>query len=112
MMLTHVVRGKSAKNGNRKRRNDKAPIAYQLTEKGKRAKARTLGYHPMTDEWRISPWDCADPGRLTVAEARNVLTQHGPDKCGQVCTITRTARKVMARLIDAPTVRAKAFRIR
>jgi len=85
-----------------------APIAYLLTAKGKRATTtRTLGYHPMTDDWRITPWDCTDPGRLTIAEARNVLETHG--KCGSGCYISRTARKVLASRIDAPTVRARAF---
>ena len=67
----------------------------------------TLGYHPLTDDWRVVPWACNDPGRLTVAEAKNVLSthgQHGPD-----CVISRTARKVLARLVDAPTVRTSAF---
>ncbi|MBF6358448.1 hypothetical protein IU449_28535 [Nocardia higoensis] len=83
-------------------------IPYLLTEKGRKAKTRTLGYHPMTDDWRISPWDCADPGALTPAEAANVLTTHGD--CGPSCRISVTARKVRARLIDAPTVRTSAFR--
>ncbi|MGW5388189.1 hypothetical protein [Nocardia sp. NPDC003963] len=73
--------------------------------------ARTLGYHPLTDDWRPSPWDCTDPGRVTIAEARNILTTHGPDKpsCGQECAIYRSARKALARLVDAPTVRTSVY---
>ena len=68
----------------------------------------TLGYHPLTDDWRVVPWDCTDPGALTIAESRNVLTTHG--KCGPECRISRTARKTLARLVDAPTVRASIAR--
>ncbi|MGW0163540.1 hypothetical protein ACWDUN_29885 [Mycobacterium sp. NPDC003323] len=89
-------------------RDSKTSVLLRLIKGGK--PTRTLGYHPMTDDWRITPWDCTDPGRLTVAEARNVMESHG--KCGSDCLISRTARKVLASRIDAPTVRAKAFRIR
>jgi hypothetical protein len=82
------------------------PIAYLLTHKGEAA----LSFHPMSDDFVPSVWDCKDAGPLTVAEATNVLSTHG--KCGADCHISRTARKVRARLIDAPTVRAKAFRTR
>lgn len=103
-MLTHI------KARAQQLAKPESPIPFQLTDKGvEKGKAkRTLGYHPMTDDWRISPWDCKDPGPLTVAEALNVLTTHGD--CGDECRISRTARKVRARVIDAPTVRAKAFR--
>lgn len=53
-----------------------------------------LAYHPLTDDWRVSPWACNDPGPLTRAEALNVLTTHG--KCPVTCLIARTARKVLA----------------
>lgn len=67
----------------------------------------TLGYHVLTDEWLVIPWQCSYPGRLTVAEANNVLKTHG--KHSKSCRIARTARKTLARLIDAPTVRANPF---
>ncbi len=54
----------------------------------------TLGYHVLTDEWLVIPWQCSYPGRLTEAEARNVLTSHGSH--GRDCRIARTARKVLA----------------
>lgn len=66
----------------------------------------TVGYHLLTDEWLPVPWQCDYPGRLTVAESRNVLKTHGAH--GKSCRIRRTARKTLARLIDAPTVRAAA----
>jgi hypothetical protein len=58
-----------------------------------RRKPRTLAYHPMTDDWRITPWDCYDPGPLTLAEARNVLKSHS--QCGTECVIGRTARTIL-----------------
>ena len=67
----------------------------------------TLGYHYLTDEWLVIPWQCSYPGRLTLAEARNVLAEH--EGHGKDCRIARTARKTRARFIDAPTVRARAF---
>jgi hypothetical protein len=67
----------------------------------------TLGYHVLTDEWLVIPWECSYPGRLTVAEARNVLATHKDHPPS--CRIGRTARKVLARLVDAPTVRMQAF---
>lgn len=67
----------------------------------------TLGYHALTDEWVITPWQCDYPNALTAAEAANVLDTHG--KHGPECRIARTARMVLARLIDAPTVRAIAY---
>lgn len=66
----------------------------------------TLGYHVLTDEWLTIPWDCSYPGRLTIAESRNVLKTH--EAHGKTCRIRRTAKRVLARLIDAPTVRAQA----
>lgn len=54
---------------------------------------RTLGYHPMTDDWRFVPWDCTDPGPLTLAEATNVWSTH--NGCGSGCVISATARKVL-----------------
>lgn len=78
---------------------------------GKTAPKKTLGYHPMTDEWRISPWDCTDPLPLTVPEARTVLDEHA-NHVGQ-CVITRTALATMRRhrlaQIDAPTIAAHPF---
>jgi len=82
------------------------PIAYLLTSKAERALAGD--YHPMSEEWVPSMWACADSGPLTPAEAADVLRTHG--QCGAECRIGRTARKVRARLIDAPTVRTSAFR--
>lgn len=81
------------------------PITYALTGKGKRAE---LSYHPMSDNFVPSVWDCADAGPLTMSEANSVLTSHGTGKgkCGSDCRISRTARKVRALQIDAPTVRA------
>ncbi|MEV0344058.1 hypothetical protein AB0H49_34115 [Nocardia sp. NPDC050713] len=86
--------------------NLKAPIPFALTAKGK----RVIAFHPIDDQMKPSPWDCADAGPLTVAESAEVLTTHG--QCGSECRISRTARKVRARLIDAPTVRAHTIRIR
>lgn len=88
MNTTHI--GKSAD-----------PIEYLLTRKGESATNAPA-----------SQWDCTDHGPLTVAQARDVLRTHG--ECG--CRISRTARKVRARMIDAPTVRSqvpgKAQRVR
>lgn len=67
----------------------------------------TLGYHALTNDWLVIPWDCSYPGRLTVAESRNVLKTH--DVHGKPCRIRRTAKRVLARLVGAPTVRAQAF---
>lgn len=67
----------------------------------------TLGYHVLTDEWVVIPWECSYPGRLTIAESRNVLKTHASH--GKSCRIRCTARKALARLIDAPTVRSQAF---
>jgi hypothetical protein len=67
----------------------------------------TLGYHVLTDEWLVIGWECSYPGRLSIAESRNVLRTH--DIHGKSCRIRRTAKRVLARLIDAPTVRAQAF---
>lgn len=67
----------------------------------------TLGYHVLTGQWLVIPWQCSYPGRLTIAEARNVHRTHKGH--GKDCRIERTARKMLARLIDAPTVRAQAF---
>ncbi|MEV4241685.1 hypothetical protein AB0J47_41805 [Nocardia sp. NPDC049737] len=63
----------------------------------------TLGYHVLTDEWLVIPWQCDYPGRLTSAEARNVMTSHGRHsrKC---CRIARTAR----RMLRAEAARSKA----
>lgn len=84
------------------------PIAYRLTGK---AVLAGRGNHPMSDNWEPSVWDCRDSGPLTPAEAADVLTGHGPGHdCDDECRIGRTARKVRARLIDAPTVRTAAFR--
>ncbi len=54
----------------------------------------TLGYHALTDEWLVIPWECTYPGRLTEAEARNVLAEHGSHRCSE-CRIKRTATKVL-----------------
>ena len=78
-------------------------IPYLLTRKAE----RTLSFHPITDDMVPSPWDCADAKPLTASEARDVLTMHGK----HTCPVSRTARKELARLIDAPTVRASAFRL-
>lgn len=84
------------------------PIGYRLTGKGVLA---ARGHHPMADNWVPSPWDCRDSGPLTPAEAADVLKTHGPGHdCDAECRIGRTARKVRARLVDAPTVRRNAFR--
>ncbi|WP_280427841.1 hypothetical protein [Nocardia brasiliensis] len=53
----------------------------------------TLGYHALTDEWLVVPWSCDYPGRLTEAEARNVLLGHGAHS--RACHIARTARRVL-----------------
>jgi hypothetical protein len=74
------------------------PIEYLLTRKGEHA----AGTAP-------SRWDCTDHGPLTTAEALDVLRTHGG--CGPECRISRTARKIRARLIDAPTVRASVARV-
>lgn len=71
------------------------PIPDRLTNLARSVvptRRRTLGYHPMTDTWRISPWDCTDPGALTVREAHNVLGLHA--RCR--CRISRTARATLA----------------
>lgn len=73
-------------------------IAYVLTEKGRRP-VRTLAYHPLSDDWRVFPWDCRDPGSLTEAEACNVLGTHGA--CGPECRISRTARNMAGAGRDA-----------
>lgn len=59
----------------------------------------TLGYHALTDEWLVVPWECWYPGRLTVAEARNVLREHHTHDGG--CAVARTARRTIARTIAA-----------
>jgi hypothetical protein len=75
------------------------PISYLLTPKGERATGPA------------SQWDCTDHGPLSVAQARDVLRTH--NTCGKECRISRTARRVRARVIDAPTVRTrKAQRVR
>lgn len=53
----------------------------------------TLGYHALTDEWVVIPWECSYPGRLTEAEARNVLAAHKGHPAS--CRISRTARRVL-----------------
>jgi len=77
-------------------------ISYLLTPKGERANG------PATR------WDCTDHGPLSVAQAVDVLRTHGGH--GPECRIGRTARKVRARVINAPTVRSqmprKAQRVR
>lgn len=80
-------------------------IPYLLTRKAEHA----LSHHPMSEDWVPSPWDCADPGPLTVTEATEVLADH--EHCGPSCRISRTARKVRATWADAPTVRARAVRL-
>lgn len=82
---------------------ESAPIPFRLTRKG----WGTKGYHPMSDDWVPSPWDCSDSGALTVRESLTVLREHAT--CGPECHISRTARKVRARLIDAPTVRSSVY---
>lgn len=66
--------------------------------------ATSIRYHVLTDDWRIWPWDCDDPGPLTVAEAHNVLGIHGPGpgKCGRVCVIAQVADSVLARAGQFP----------
>ncbi|AYF78309.1 hypothetical protein D7D52_35825 [Nocardia yunnanensis] len=54
----------------------------------------TLGYHALTDEWLVVPWECSYPGRLTEAEARNVLAAHRKHSRHD-CRIGRTARRVL-----------------
>ncbi|WP_157224314.1 hypothetical protein [Nocardia paucivorans] len=54
----------------------------------------TLGYHVLTDEWLVIPWECCYPGRLTEAEARNVLATHGQHSPKR-CRIARTARRIV-----------------
>ncbi|MFE3229813.1 hypothetical protein [Nocardia sp. NPDC059228] len=54
----------------------------------------TLGYHALTDEWLVIPWQCSYPGRLTEAEARNVHAEHRKHNRHD-CRIDRTARKVL-----------------
>jgi hypothetical protein len=66
-----------------------------------------LRYHVLTDTWRVWPWDCIDPGDLTVPEANRVLSEHS-DHVGD-CVITRTALRVRQARIDAPTVRVRVF---
>ncbi|WP_227985552.1 hypothetical protein [Nocardia spumae] len=44
--------------------------------------------------------DCADAKPLTASQAREVLTMHGK----HTCPVSRTARKELARLIDARPV--------
>lgn len=78
------------------------PIPYELTGRA------LLAAHPVTDALVPSVWDCADTGGLTVREALDVL--HGHDRCGPRCEIAKTARRVRARVIDAPTVRTAAHR--
>ena len=77
-------------------------IGYLLTPKGERATGPA------------SRWDCTDHGPLSVAQALDVLHTHST--CGKECRISRTARRVRARVIDAPTVRSqmprKAQRVR
>ena len=53
----------------------------------------TLGYHVLTDEWLVIPWECTYPGRLTEAEARNVLGTHGRHSAR--CRIRRNARQTL-----------------
>lgn len=67
-------------------------VEYLLTPKGERAMNTT-----------VSQWDCTDHGPLTVRQALDVLNTHGSH--GRECRISRTARKVRARVIDTPTVR-------
>lgn len=64
-------------------------IAYSLTSKAERA---------------LGQWDCTDHGPLNVTEAMDAYRTHGEH--GPECRIGRAARKVRARLVDAPTVRA------
>jgi hypothetical protein len=77
-------------------------IGYLLTPKGER------------ETVPASRWDCTDHGPLSVAQAMDVLRTHSA--CGKECRISRTARRVRARVIDAPTVRSqvpgKAQRVR
>ena len=54
----------------------------------------TLGYHVLTDEWLVIPWQCSYPGRLTEAESRNVLAEHRRHNRHD-CRIGRTARRVL-----------------
>ena len=77
-------------------------IPYLLTRKAERA----LSFHPINEDMVPSPWDCADDKPLNVREAREVLAMHGNHRC----PVSRTARKTLARLIDAPTVRARVYR--
>lgn len=88
-MLTHI-RGRAQQP-----KSPENPIPFQVTPKGQRA---ALGRR----------WDCTDHGPLTVAEANDVLITHG--SCGAECRIGRTARRVRALFIDAPTVRASVAR--
>lgn len=57
----------------------------------------TLGYHVLTDEWLVIPWQCDYPGRLTEAEARNVLdvAGHGAHSRKR-CRIRRTADRMLS----------------
>ncbi|MFC9999679.1 hypothetical protein [Nocardia sp. NPDC127526] len=65
---------------------------------------RTLGFHVLTGEWRVDPWDCRDPEALTMAEALTVHRTHGPGKCATPdCRIFRTARQKLASQIDQET---------
>ncbi|MEV0766555.1 hypothetical protein [Nocardia sp. NPDC050435] len=61
--------------------------------------------HPITPADAVSPWDCNDTGALTVTQARQVRSDHSTH-WGD-CAVSKTAKKTLARLIDAPTVRVK-----
>ena len=77
-------------------------IPYLLTRKAH----REFSFHPINDDMVPSPWDCADAAPLNAREARDVLVMHSNHQC----PVSRTARKTLARLIDAPTVRSRVFR--
>ncbi|MFF0532872.1 hypothetical protein ACFYT3_31420 [Nocardia amikacinitolerans] len=55
-----------------------------------------LGYDPLTNDWRITPSDCTDPGPLTPAAA-NIAAHHGPGACpaGTTCLIAATAHHTL-----------------
>ncbi|WP_157556882.1 hypothetical protein [Nocardia acidivorans] len=65
----------------------------------------TLGYHVLTDEWLVVPWACDYPGRLSEAEARNVLNSHRKHSYKE-CRIGRTARKVLKAKTRVPSARS------
>jgi len=67
-------------------------------QENRREVMSNLGFHPMTEDFRVMPWACEDPGPLAVREAHTVMQQHKEHAGNRRCIIRRTAIRT---LVDA-----------